>query len=115
MSGLTYCAIDMGPVPDSYRTLNDMLVREGYLETYIYPLSNGELVDAFRPAVHLEESYFSSRELDVLNQIVEHFKTKSTQEVITISHQEPAWKDNNGQKARIDYQKYAFQLIAFTH
>jgi len=112
ISGMPYCAIKMGPVPDNYRTLNDLLVQEGYLESTVEHFK-GDLVEVFRPAIHADESHFTARELDILNLVAGKFKNTSTQQIIDISHREAAWKDNVEQKAGIDYQKYAFQLLAF--
>ena len=53
---------------------------------------------------------FSDSELEVLNKVVNTFKTTSTNEIIELSHLEKAWKENEQAKNVISYE-YAFELI----
>ncbi|MDY0906294.1 type II toxin-antitoxin system antitoxin SocA domain-containing protein [Pedobacter sp. CFBP9032] len=56
---------------------------------------------------------FSIMELEVLSSVLKHFKKSTTKEVVDISHEEPAWIENEPARELISYQKYAFDLKAF--
>jgi len=48
--------------------------------------------------------------LTILSQVTNKFAKSSTQEIIKISHQEKAWKDNQSEQGIIDY-RLGFELI----
>jgi putative zinc finger/helix-turn-helix YgiT family protein len=113
ISGARYCAIPKGPVPDEYRTLNDLLVLHGYLEQ-VYTELNGEVFEAFQPSTSrsVNEAVFSHSELEMLQLAAKTFRFKKTAEIIEFSHGELGWIDNEANKSPISYQQYGFMLKA---
>lgn len=111
ISGARYCAIPMGPVPDEYRILNDLLVQQGYLEQ-IYAERGEEMFEAFQPpsSQRADTSVFSASELEVLNLTAKHFQYVKTADLIERSHEELGWIDNAATKSPISYQHYGFVL-----
>lgn len=113
ISGARYCAIPRGPVPDEYRTLNDLLVQQGYLEQ-AYAEMNDEVFEAFLPyqSRPVNLGVFVQSELEVLQLAVSTFRYVKTSEIIERSHDELGWIDNEANKAPISYQQYGFALKA---
>lgn len=112
MMGITFKAIPFGPVPDDFERLFQHLYDDGLIE--INQSVNGDnLIEIFTPEIPFNSELFSKNELAVLNEIVDKFKDKNTTEIVDISHEEPAWIDNNEAKSYISYKKYAFDIKAF--
>jgi hypothetical protein len=44
--------------------------------------------------------------------VIDAFKTRTTNEIVVISHKEPACKEKKDGKKVISYRKYAFDLVA---
>ena len=55
------------------------------------------------------ESPFSETELLIIKKVSERFKGKTTKQIVDISHEEPAWKDNVDECNRISFE-YGFDL-----
>jgi transcriptional regulator with XRE-family HTH domain len=111
ISGCTYVALPLGPIPDNYSLIYGLLERENYLTTELVPIKNTEH-EMFIPLNDFEGSIFTKDELLVLQSVADNFKPKSTDELWQLSHEELAWKDNKDITGRIDYLNYAPQLIA---
>lgn len=111
ISGIRYCAIPKGPVPDEYRILNDLLVQQGYLEQ-VYTEWQDEVVETFQPnpARQVDISIFSHSELETLTRTAQTFRYVKTTDLIERSHQEIGWLDNETGKQAISYQQYGFLL-----
>ena len=111
ISGVKYAAINMGTVPDQYSIIYGLMEKEGYLKTESVNI-NGNEVDKFEPLKKFDESIFSESEIDILKKVLDTFKSKSTEVIMNISHQELAWIENVKTKMTIDYSIYAPQLKA---
>lgn len=111
ISGCRYAAIDMGPVPDKYSYTFSLLESEKYLTTDLVKTERGEF-EKFVPMMKFEKEIFNEAELLTLKDVLGCFKKLSTQQLIKISHNEAAWKDNSEEKSIIDYSEYAPQIIA---
>lgn len=111
MSGASYRAIPLGPVPNNFQGLYQVLSNEHLVIINETCLQDGCFGEKFTPAndQQFDSDLFSSTELEVLNQIADRFKETSTQDIVDISHKEKAWLDNNADKKMIDYF-YAFEL-----
>lgn len=110
ISGARYCPIDMGPVPDNFNTLFEILVNEKVLDVNYQTFTDGGTGEKYTPLRSFEESHFEPDELDILHEVKERLKNLSTQEVIELSHQEKAWSENRTNKSQpIDYT-YAYEL-----
>ena len=114
MSGVRYRAINMGPVPNNFNSIFEYMANQDDIDILITTFPDGHIGDQFKPKQNREfnSELFSEIELSVLNLVTERFKNTSTSEIIEISHQESAWKENfeNGKKL-IDYN-YSFDLKA---
>lgn len=111
MLGLSYKAITFGPVPLEYERIYNRLFDEDYMN--IIELPEWNYAELFVPSVSFNKELFNECELKVLEKVANKFKTMTTNEVVEISHEENAWKDNIDSKNMISYKKYAFDLKAF--
>ncbi len=110
ISGARYCPIDMGPVPDNFNTLFEILVNEKVLDVNSQTFPDGGTGEKYTPLKSFERSLFTQNELDILHKVKERLKNLSIQEVIELSHREKAWSENKINKSRpIDYT-YAYEL-----
>jgi len=113
ISGARYCPIDMGPVPDNFNTLFEMLVNEKVMDVNNQTFPDGGTGEKYTPLRSFDESLFTLDELDTLHKVKERLKSLSTQEVIALRHQEKAWSENRANKSQpIDYT-YAYELSLF--
>jgi len=112
ISGFQYAAIPMGPVPNNYGILFQLIENEGFIQTEYVSFNNGEGSDRFVAKKVFDESLFTEIELDSINKVAETFKNMSTDEIKEISYKEIAWINEISGKKIIDYQKYAFGLKA---
>lgn len=113
ISGATYCAIDMGPVPDNFSTIYEKLVKEEVLNVDYITFPKGGIGENYSPKRDFNESLFSPDELKTLHAVKEKLKNISTQRIIELSHKEKAWIENNHAKSQpIDYS-HAFDLVLF--
>lgn len=114
MSGITYRAIQMGPVPAEYDKLYMKLVDDDKIKICEKELAGGSYYgEMFEPHLQFDESLFEEHELKVLNTVVTSFKKASTTELIKLSHDEEGWIKNEQVHDLISYQTYAFQLKNF--
>ena len=112
ITGLRYAAIDFGPVPDHYSSLYEMITDEGLVKI------EGTLTDyGFTERVvadndnRFEDSAFTSSELEVLQLVLNRFKSQSAKEIVELSHQEEAWLANYSNKSLISYI-FAYSILA---
>jgi DNA-binding transcriptional regulator YiaG len=106
ISGYTYCAIDKGPVLDNYKRLFSELWEENYIESVEQKIGE-TTIDKFIPAKEFDRNIFNDDEIEILKFVSGHFKFKSTDELIKLSHKEKAWQENIASKSNISYQLYA--------
>jgi DNA-binding transcriptional regulator YiaG/uncharacterized phage-associated protein len=111
MSGATYMAIQMGPVPRNFGGLFDYAASQDYVDVLYYEFDNGIVGEQFKPnpKTNFKTEIFEESEINVLRQVAEQFTKTPTAEIIKISHQEPAWLNNVEGFQSISY-KYAFEL-----
>jgi len=113
ISGLDYRAINLGPVPSKFDNLYEFISEGDLLQKEYIEYENGNFGEYFKPILSFNELLFDPNELEVMELVSEKFKYKKTEEVIEISHQEPAWMKNIDEKGIISYKDYAFTLQAF--
>lgn len=108
ISGITYRAIQMGPVPAEYNKLyiklvDDKLVNLEYVQ---FQSGYGEALQGkcFSPEL------FTVKELESMKNVLTKFGKKSTNEMVEFSHLEPAWIENESTHEIISYPEYAFRL-----
>ena len=112
MTGIAYKAIPYGPVPAEYDKMYIKLCDDDKINISPIAFSDGNYGEKIiGKADDLKE--FSKIEQEVLSAVLAMFKSSTTKEVVDISHNEPAWIENEPSRQLISYQKYAFDLKAF--
>ena len=109
--GLQYRAIPLGTVPSNYDRILANVVEKELVQVEYVPFSNGNVGENYKPnPLHpFDESLFSELELKTLKTVVENFKGKTTNQIVTLNHQEKAWIENHEQRGVVDYG-HAFGL-----
>ncbi len=109
ISGMTYQAIPRGPVPQRYDGLygnvSDIVERKDEF----FP--NDVAGERLTTKQEFNVSLFNEEELKTLEAIADRFKMTPTKDIVSISHNEPAWLENEKTRNLISY-KYAFDLKA---
>ncbi|MCE5173992.1 MAG: type II toxin-antitoxin system antitoxin SocA domain-containing protein [Bacteroidales bacterium] len=111
ISGTSYRAIPMGPVPEKYHSLFEYICAKEQITVQSTAFPDGGIGEQFLsyPNRTFNSSIFTAAELDVLHLIADRFEKTTTQEIIDLSHRETAWTANEKDHKLIDY-KYAFEL-----
>lgn len=112
MSGLSYKAIDYGPVPDKYNSIYEHIWNEENIRMKEIPFKNGACGTKFIPfdSRSFNSELFSESELKILEMVRNKFKGVKTNDIIELSHEEPAWIEHEKTKSIIDYT-HAFDLV----
>ncbi|MDD4970245.1 MAG: DUF4065 domain-containing protein [Paludibacter sp.] len=107
ISGMTYQAIPRGPVPlrydGLYGNVSDIVERKDVF----FP--NDVSGERLTTSQEFNAALFTDEELKTLEAVVQRFGNTLTKEIVSISHEEPAWLDNEKKRKVISYQ-YAFEL-----
>lgn len=111
ISGVRYRAINMGPVPNNYNSIFEYMANKGEVDIWQTEFENGGIGEQFKPHARrrFNPELFTDDELAILPEIAERFKGMSTSDLITVSHQEKAWQENEKERRLISY-KYGFEL-----
>jgi uncharacterized phage-associated protein len=113
ISGLSYRAIQWGPVPSQFDYLFKM-AEESNIINLKYEIWDGDkemvIIDPSASQVFRNE-LFNPDEINSMQIVLEKLKPVKTKQLVDISHKEPAWKENIEGKKLINYQ-YAFELLA---
>lgn len=111
MSGVQYRAIPMGPVPNNFNSIFEYLINKNELSLSYINFDDGGTGDQFRPGPikTFNMELFTNNEMQVLELVADRFKNTSTNQIIEISHNEKAWRDNIVEKKLLDYN-YSFDL-----
>lgn len=110
ITGLSYRAVQFGPIPSFYLNLYTYLENEHYIESSWKKNENGGGVEIFKTDDGLSKTLFSDKELQVINFVIEKFKDTPSWDLVTLSHKEEGWKECYPNKDIIDYQRYAINL-----
>ncbi len=112
ITGTSYRAIPLGPVPASYDKLLNKLSDDEYLTVSQEPINeSGNYGDLITSSVSFDKSLFEDEEIAVLKGVSNRFKELYAKEIVELSHQEKAWQQNQESKSIISYQKFAFDLV----
>lgn len=110
MTGITYKAIQYGPVPAQYQKLFVKLCDDEKIaiqETEFGPGIFGDIIKSTEP---FDESLFSEPEMKVLDFVAGRLASLNTAKLVENSHEESAWQQNHAQRALISYPQFAFAL-----
>lgn len=111
ISGTQYRAIQFGPVPQNFESLYEFAARLEFININYIETSIGNVIEQHLPSASksFDTSLFSDIELETLEIVAKKFKETSTQDIVEMSHEEDAWKENEEAHSIIDYQR-AFTL-----
>lgn len=112
ISGLTYRAIQYGPVPANYDNIYAYLEQEQLISSQFLKLPNGAAREVFLSNADFDKDLFSEEEKETIASILDKFAAISSWDIVDLSHKEKAWKELEGNKELIGYQDYAFELKA---
>ena len=107
ISGLSYRAIQYGPVPSHFDTIYDNL--EDIVKEHVIISDNESVKLHLADDWSLKEGLFSHKELSTMERVSALLRPLSVSEVVKISHEESAWDDNVQNHGLIPYS-YAFEL-----
>jgi putative zinc finger/helix-turn-helix YgiT family protein len=112
ISGIYYKALPKGPVPENYGGIYNHIVNAGFAK--VEEMDFGDFVgDRFivedNASFDLEDGVFSETELEMMQYVSQKFNGKTTKQIVEISHEEPAWRENIGDYNRISFE-YGFEL-----
>jgi uncharacterized phage-associated protein/DNA-binding transcriptional regulator YiaG len=110
MTGITYRAIKLGPVPAEYNLLYDKLGEDEFVTINQIPFENGNYGETIVGLQDFDETLFNSEEIEILDTVLKKFGGLRTTDVVELSHQEIAWIENHEDRELISYPKYAFEL-----
>ncbi len=110
ISGLTYQAIQKGPVPKNYDWIFDNTMRKKMVNVQLQDFGDymGERFVKTEEAV-FDEELFTQSELKAIKTVSDAFKNDTVNQIVTKSHEEDAWKDNVDAFGIISYD-YGFNL-----
>lgn len=111
ITGISYRAIPNGPVPTCYDNIFGNLTNQSILSSDWKEAKNGGAIELFTIETKPDLSVFSESEKEAILMVIEKFKNMHTWDLVYLSHKEKAWIELEKQRAVIDYQKYAFDLI----
>jgi putative zinc finger/helix-turn-helix YgiT family protein len=109
ISGISYRAIQKGPVPYRYDSLYFNTSDIVTIEDVFFDDKSGE---RFVTDKEFNANIFSKEEFESLDAVFDRFKDVKTKDIVDISHEESAWKENIGTMSIIPYN-FAFDLKAF--
>ena len=107
MTGLTYRAIDFGPVPEHWDRVYSQFDEICQEPRTIGEYEGNVLNSSKEPDLNL----FSDKERALLPTVCSHFKSASSRELSTLSHKEKGWMEAYNTHGRIPFAD-AFALKA---
>lgn len=108
ITGLSYKAIQFGPVPVRWDRVYSLIDDVSLVE---FEVNSGYVGNKLMSEIPCDLSCFTDEQLAVLEKVYETFKNDSTTTISKKSHEETAWAENQGTHAPIDFM-YAFSLKA---
>ena len=112
MTGITYRAIEYGPVPREYEKLYLKLCDDEKIKFEEVLFDNGNVGEMIRSRQPFNSDSLTEDERKNLNNVLKAFKGMNTRQIVDVSHKERAWYENKDEKKIISYQKYAYDLMA---
>ena len=111
ISGATYKAIQMGPVPKNFGGLYDFATEHRYVNIGLMYFDSGNVGEQFIPSGQRDfnEELFTETERWVLTHVCKTYKDHTAKDIIEKSHEEAAWKNNAEGFKEISYN-YSFDL-----
>ncbi|MFR5984665.1 MAG: Panacea domain-containing protein [Bacilli bacterium] len=103
ITGLEYCKLPFGPVPDGF----EVILSKGYQEDiidYESVITPSKEYYEITSKKKFNKDLFTKEELEVLDKIKKYFKNYNAKEIVEYSHKEKAFIDTNKcEKISYDY------------
>ncbi|GAA4022469.1 hypothetical protein GCM10022386_01710 [Flavobacterium cheonhonense] len=112
ITGLTYRAIQYGPVPSYYDNMYTILENDGVVMSTWKKEEDGSGKEIFTAEKDFDSTVFEAHDIEIIDLVIDKFKDTSSWDLVELSHGEQSWKDLITSKDIIDYQKYAYCLEA---
>ncbi len=106
ITGLTYRALQFGPVPEAWGKIYGSLPGVN-MEEFVYPSGQSGILLEIESSE--DESSLSDQEIETAERVCDLFSKASAGEISDISHKEKAWIENHKHRSDISYQ-LAFNL-----
>ena len=107
ITGLEYCKLPFGPVPDSFETILSKGYQEDIIDYELVITPSKEFYE-ITSKKEFNKELFTKEELEVLDKIKKYFKDYSVEEIVDYSHKEKAYIDTN-KCEKISYE-YSFDI-----
>ncbi len=107
ITGLEYCKLPFGPVPDGFETILLNEYQEGMID-YKPVITSSKEYYKIAAKKKFNKDLFTKEELDVLAKIKKYFKDYNVKKIVDYSHKEKAYTDTND-CAKISYD-YSFDI-----
>ncbi len=101
ITGLQYRAIDYGPVPAEYGRLFIRLQDDEEISVEERNGKDDQYFEVYRPNITFDGDQFSEEEISILQAVAELFAGKNSGDAVRLSHEESAWKENEGERQLI--------------
>lgn len=111
LTGLSYRAIQYGPVPTYYDNIYTYFENDGVICSKWVKGENGSGKELFLTSGQFDTKHYSLAELETIDTIISKFQNTSSWDLVDLSHKEKGWMELHGDKGIISYQEYAFDLI----
>ena len=103
ITGLEYCKLPFGPVPDSFETILSYGDQEDIID-YKPVITPSKEYYEITSKKKFNKDLFTKEELEVLDKIKKYFKNYNAKEIVDYSHKEKAFIDTNKcEKISYDY------------
>ena len=107
ITGLTYRAIDFGPVPEKW---NKVYCQFDEIQQVIQQIGNYEGT-MLKTSSQIDKDILSEDEIKIIDIVCNRFGNHSSQAISTISHEEFAWKNHYQHSERIPFSE-AYNLVS---
>lgn len=111
ISGISYRAIQFGPVPSQYQKMYVKLCDDAKLSIDQVEVGNGNYGEVISTINAFDPSKFSEIELKTLHDVCDIYGKMQTSALVDASHLEKGWIDNAQSKSFISFQDSAFYLL----
>ena len=108
ISGLSYRAIEFGPIPNRYERVYSAFDEIEQMPRMIHEVEGTVMTTSYDADITL----FSEEEQKIINQVCDKLKGYSSRKLSELSHREDAWKNHQEKKEMIPFAE-AFTLSAF--
>jgi len=111
ITGLSFRAMERGPVPPRYDILFNIASINGFVteSEHWYDSINDFVPYYSKGNENFNKSLFSKSEVEIIESIVNNLKNKTKEQLEELSHKEQGWIDNRGSSEFIDFS-YAYKL-----